>query len=78
MVYGYSASAADMQKIEFDSGRFYTEDEEDSLAQVTVLGSKLKDDLFGEQDPIGESVYVGGIRFKVIGVLKKQGGSIEI
>jgi ABC-type antimicrobial peptide transport system permease subunit len=77
MVYGYSASAADMQKIEFDSGRFYTEDEEDSLAQVTVLGSKLKDDLFGEQDPIGESVYVGGIRFKVIGVLKKQGGSIE-
>jgi putative ABC transport system permease protein len=56
------------------SGRFYSSDEEEGLAQVVVLGSKLKDKLFGDQEAVGESVYVKGLPFKVTGVLKPQGG----
>lgn len=74
MIYGYGAAAVDMQKLETTSGRFYTIDEEDSLAEVTVLGSKLKENLFGDQEAVGENVYVRGIPFRVVGVLKSQGG----
>ncbi|MFA5368442.1 MAG: ABC transporter permease [Candidatus Paceibacterota bacterium] len=75
IIYGYGATAPDIQKIDFSNGRFYTSDEEDSLSQVVVLGSKLKQDLFGDQDAIGENVYVKSFPFRVVGVVKSQGGS---
>lgn len=74
IIYGYGAGAADIQKMDMTSGRFYTQDEEESLAEVTVLGSKLKENLFGDQEAVGQNVYVKGIPFKVVGVLKSQGG----
>lgn len=47
------------------------------LAQsaVTVLGSRLAVDLFGELDPLGQTVYVNGVLLRVIGVLAPKGGS---
>jgi len=74
IIYGYGAGAADMQKLDMTSGRFYTRDEEDGLAEVVVLGSKLKENLFGDQEAVGQNVYVKGIPFRVVGVLKSQGG----
>lgn len=74
IIYGYGSAAADLQKLDMSSGRFYSADEEESLAQVVVLGSKLKDKLFGDQDAVNENVYVKGLPFKVVGVLKPQGG----
>lgn len=74
LIYGYGAAAPDIQKIEFSDGRFYTADEENSLDQVVVLGSKLKENLFGDQEAVGENVYVKALPFRVVGVVKSQGG----
>jgi len=74
IIFGYGFAAADMQKLETTIGRFYTKEEEESLASVVVLGSKIKENLFGDQEAIGENVYVRGIPFRVVGVLKEQGG----
>jgi ABC-type antimicrobial peptide transport system permease subunit len=73
IIYGYGASAPEIEKIDFDSGGFYTKDDEDSLSEVVVLGSKLKDYLFGDQEAVGESVYVRRIPFRVVGVVKSRG-----
>jgi putative ABC transport system permease protein len=43
------------------------------LAKVTVLGSGLADEFFGESDPLGKKVKLKGQNFKVIGVLEPQG-----
>ncbi|MEK7549785.1 MAG: ABC transporter permease [Patescibacteria group bacterium] len=56
-----------------ESGRFYTEDEDDSLARVTVLGSEAKETFFGESDALGEYITMKGEKYRVIGVLKKRG-----
>jgi len=54
-------------------GVFYTQQEDDNLAQVVVLGKNLKNDLFGDEIAIGKSVKIKGMSFKVIGVLEERG-----
>lgn len=58
---------------EVDFGRFIDEGDVDSLSQIAVLGSQLKKDLFGDQDPIGQKIKIGSIKFEVVGVLEVQG-----
>ena len=38
-----------------------------------VLGHKLREELFGAANPLGEPVRVGGVRFRVIGVIEEKG-----
>mgnify|MGYP000470438442 CR=1 FL=1 len=54
-------------------GRFFDEREERGGAQVIVLGYDIKQQLFGQTDPIGEVVKIKNIPFEVIGVTEKQG-----
>jgi len=70
---GTSPSYIDIDKSEVDYGRFFTEAEDNSLAQVVVLGSKIKDKLFGDSDPIGKSIRLHSSKFVVVGVMKPRG-----
>lgn len=47
-------------------------------APVAVLGSTLKDELFGSRTPLGEWLRIGDRRFRVIGVLAKKGESVGL
>ncbi len=73
MIYGLSADFIDIDSMEIAEGRFYTNDEDDSLARVVVLGSKVKDQLFGSNDAIGRSVKINKMNFKVVGVAEPRG-----
>lgn len=61
------------ENIQIEEGRFFTEEESDSLAQVVVLGSETKETFFGSSDAIGESITLRGERYRVIGVLASRG-----
>ena len=54
-------------------GRFFSKNEDRSGARVTVIGNGIKEAFFGETDPIGEYIKIDNIKFRVIGVLEKQG-----
>ena len=75
MVFGYGAEAPLIEKLPIDVGRFYSTEEENSLSSVVVLGSKIKKDLFGDDDAVGKSVYIRSKPFRVVGVLKERGAS---
>ena len=75
IIFGYGANAPLIEKIPVATGRFYTVDEEESLSSVIVLGSKIKDNLFGDDDAIDKTVYVRGKPFKVVGVLEERGAT---
>lgn len=75
MIFGYGANAPLIEKIPVALGRFYTVDEEESLSSVIVLGSKTKDNLFGDDDALDKTVYVRGKPFKVVGVLEERGAT---
>jgi putative ABC transport system permease protein len=53
-------------------GRFITQTDQESAADVTVLGHDVSDTLFGPVDPIGKEVVIAGRTFTVIGVFEKQ------
>ena len=77
-LFGVSASFIDMDKSEIDTGRFFTEAEDKSLAPVAVLGSKMKEKLFGDSDPIGQFVKIRQKKFRVIGILKERGAVMTL
>ncbi len=75
-VIGTVAAYAEIRKVEIELGNFITEQNDNSTQKVAVLGSSIRDDLFGEEsDPVGQSVKINKIEFKVIGVTKSKGGS---
>lgn len=73
LLIGESYNVSDVEKTEFYSGRLYSKEEEDSLAQVAVLGSKAKENLFGDSDALGKTIRIKGKPFRVVGVLEKRG-----
>lgn len=61
--------------MKLESGRFFTAEEDDSLAQVAVLGSDTKETFFGTSDAVGESITLKGQKYRVIGVLAPRGAA---
>lgn len=74
ILYGVTASYIDIDQSEVAYGRFFTEEEDRSNSPVAVLGSKMKESLFGSDDPLGKRIKIGKTNFTVIGVLKERGG----
>ena len=56
-------------------GSYFTNDDVTNARKVMVIGTTVRTDLFGSADPVGQKVYVGGVPFTVVGVLKKKGSS---
>ena len=54
-------------------GRFFTKEEERSLARVAVLGHTVKQELFGDSDTIGKKIKIKKHHFEIIGVMKERG-----
>ncbi len=57
------------------SGRAFTQQDVKSATKVCLLGQTVVDSLFGNQDPVGQSVRIKNIPFKVLGVLSIKGQS---
>ena len=55
-------------------GGFFTAQEYSSASRVAVLGSSLAEDLFAEESPIGQTIRINRVPFRVIGVLEERGG----
>lgn len=53
-------------------GRWFTQSESDSKANVCVIGSSVKDTYFPFENPIGSKIEIGGQDFRVIGVLAER------
>lgn len=56
-----------------DQGEMFSDEDVRSHAKVAVLGWRVKDELFGESDALGEFVRVSGQNFRVVGVFAKIG-----
>jgi putative ABC transport system permease protein len=56
-------------------GEGITDEDVATMARVCVLGSSVKRDLFGDADPIGQSLYINKVSVTVKGVLERRGTS---
>ena len=58
---------------DIENGRFFTRNEDRSGSRVVVIGNGISEAFFGDQDPIGQYIKIDKMKFRVIGVLEKQG-----
>ena len=55
------------------NGAMFTEGDVRSLAKVAVIGKTVVDQLFLNQDPVGQTLIIRNIPFKIVGVLESKG-----
>ena len=73
-VYGGSPDYLEIRKYEIETGLNFTEEDVKKYAKVSLIGQTIVENLFGEnEDPIGKTIRVGNMPFKVIGTLKEKG-----
>jgi putative ABC transport system permease protein len=58
-----------------EQGDSLSDEDVAALARVCILGETIREELFGEADPVGEYVQLGNVRFQVKGVLARKGTS---
>lgn len=72
-VFGVSPDWSVVRGESLAEGDFLTTQDEQALARVAVLGADARRDLFGDADPLGKIVRIGGVPFVVKGVLNPRG-----
>lgn len=55
-------------------GRFFNEQENESGSLVCIIGHTVGENIFPKMDPIGKEIKIEGIPYKIIGLMKKNGG----
>ena len=73
-VVGTTAAYGAVKNLDLSAGVYLTEDQVAANDRVTVLGATVASDLFGGQDPVGQTVRVDNNLFQVVGVLAETGG----
>lgn len=72
-VYGVTAEVPAVWRFPVGQGRFLPGGDPRRQSPVAVLGPRLKREIFGGSNALGEHVRIGGRRFRVIGVLQSKG-----
>jgi putative ABC transport system permease protein len=73
---GVSEGYNDLFDVDIASGRYFTTDELGAGRNIALIGYEVAKSLFGEHaNPVGNSIKLKGLKFIVIGVIKKQGQS---
>ncbi|RMD46696.1 MAG: ABC transporter permease [Aquificota bacterium] len=76
-IIGTETEYPDVRSIKVKIGRFFTKKEEKTGEKVVVLGVKIKEKLFGKEDPIGKFILIFRVPCKVIGVMEEKGVDIS-
>lgn len=72
-LYGMTDAAVEMYNISPGEGRFFSDDEVKSYADAAVIGSRVQEELFTDNEALGQKIKIKGKNFRVIGILPKKG-----
>ena len=75
---GVTSDVPEVYKLKVRQGLFLPPSDPRRGSPLTVLGPKLKHALFGEKNPLGKYLRIGGVRHRVIGVMEPKGQLIGI
>ncbi|HQR50710.1 MAG TPA: ABC transporter permease [Methylophilaceae bacterium] len=77
-VYGVDADFLRVFSAHVTVGSFLPREDADGARSFVVLGAKLRNELFGTANPLGARVRIGGLHFRVIGVMAPKGQFLGI
>ena len=75
-VVGTTPSYQTVRNVTVDQGVFVSDQDISAGSKVAVIGPNVRDDLFATgTDPVGQTIRINKIGFKIIGLTKAKGGS---
>ena len=72
-IQGVSEEYPEVRKWTIQSGAFFTEADVRSAGRVLVVGQTIADNLFAGTDPVGQTIRVQNLPFRVVGVMARKG-----
>ena len=75
-IMGSTYDYKDMQSIEIEKGRYFTQQEYNAGSNKIILGYQVAEALFNTLEPVGKEVKLFGQKYVVIGVLKSEGDNM--
>jgi putative ABC transport system permease protein len=72
-IQGVNQDYPSIRKWTVNSGDFFTESDVKSAARVIVIGQTIADNLFSGMDPVGQTVRITNLPFRVVGVMTSKG-----
>ncbi len=75
MIQGESPDYLSIRAWGLSEGAMFSETDVRSAAKVAVIGKTVADQLFAGNDPVGETIRIRNIPFKIVGVLTSKGVS---
>jgi putative ABC transport system permease protein len=72
-VNGESPAYPDIRSWKIANGAMFSEQDVRSVAKVCVIGKTVADQLFAKSDPVGQTLRIRNIPFKILGVLDAKG-----
>ena len=74
-VTGVEPAYTSVHNVTVGDGSFITDQDVSSRNKVAVIGPTTATDLFGTNEPVGQTIVVNGLQFRVVGVTATKGGS---
>lgn len=72
-IYGAGSDFPKTFSINVKAGRFLPDDDPTAPRAFAVLGHKVKNELFGNTNPLGQRIRIGGDRYRIIGTMEPKG-----
>jgi putative ABC transport system permease protein len=73
-IIGTTEKQALMSSAQPETGRFMSDFDVTYKKNVCVIGTDIREGLFGSANPVNKAIHIGRTRFRVIGVMEEQGG----
>lgn len=65
-----------LRNLELNKGRFIISNDIENKNKIVIIGKNIAYDIFKFKDPLGESIIIGGMPYKIVGILCEEGGSL--
>jgi len=78
LISGVTADSAAVFRLAARSGQYLPADDAGNARAFVVLGAKLKEELFGPDNALGQRIRIGGLQFRVIGIMEAKGQFLGI
>lgn len=73
-ILGTTANFAEVYSTTAEKGTWFTDLDNEKKEKVVVLGPTVAEEFFGQVDPVGKKIIIGGKSYRVVGVTEEKGG----
>lgn len=73
MILGVGSDLPMVWSMNVSAGRFLPPDDQRAPRAFVVLGAKVRNELLGDRNPLGQRMRVGGNRYRIVGVMESKG-----